>query len=75
MSKLGQKKGKVGFESNVPRCAICVHFREQKICLGTNSQTFRKHAHCSKFGFTVTPLSICDHWQDSAGTTLQKQAA
>ena len=70
MSKLGALKKTVGYEGNVPRCAICKHYREAKIRLGTNSQTYRKNQHCKRYYFTVTPNAICNDWNGKDGSVL-----
>ena len=72
MSKLGQIKHNVSYEGNVPRCANCKHFREAKICLSTNSKTYRKNHHCGLYYFTITPNGICDKWNGTDGATLGK---
>ena len=70
MSKLGQLKKKVGFEGNVPRCANCRHYREAKVLLSTNSNTYRKNQHCALHNFTITANSLCDTWHGTDGGSL-----
>ena len=73
MSKLGQLKKQVGYEGNVPRCAICQYYRPAAIRLSTNSQTYRKNQHCGKYFFTIAPNSICDKWTGMDGAKLEEK--
>lgn len=71
MSKLGQLKKAWEYESSVPRCAICTHFRESHIRLTTNSQTVRTNHHCALGGFTVSRNGVCRRWTGTDGSTLE----
>jgi hypothetical protein len=71
MSKLGQLKKKWDYEASVPRCGICVHFKQSHIRLTTNSQTVRTNQHCSLGGFTVTRNGVCKCWTGVDGSKLE----
>lgn len=73
MSKLGQLKRKVNYETSVPRCATCIKFKEASIRLSTNSQTYRKHAHCKEHYFTISPNGVCDDWKSNKGEVLDNE--
>ena len=63
MSKAGQLKKNVNWESSCARCDNCSHFRPRKIYL-VNSLPRTTVPHCDKYGFLTQPNSICDSWTD-----------
>ncbi len=69
MSKLGKLRKKVNYETNVPRCQTCVHYRKAPTFL-RNSLPIKGQALCVQYHFTVAPMSVCDSWKSSSGDTL-----
>ena len=72
MSKLGQLRQRVGYETNVPRCETCTAFKKPYVYLTTNSKTARSKPLCKTHQFIIQPLSCCDKWADKDGSTLLK---
>lgn len=71
MSRLGRLRKKVNYETDIPRCQTCVHFRKSRIFL-KNSIPIKSQAMCHKHEFTAAPMAVCDDWKDSKGNTLEK---
>lgn len=73
MSHLGQLKKKWDYETNVPRCSTCTHFKQSMIVLTTDSLTKRVNHHCGLGGFTINQNAVCKNWQDkTTGDTLEE---
>lgn len=70
MSKLGQLRKRVGYETNTPRCETCREYRKPYVYLTTHSITKRAEPFCKRHDFTVRPLACCDEWTDAHGVTL-----
>lgn len=75
MSKLSQLKHDWNYDTDVPRCATCVHFKTAMIVLTTNSRTKRINHHCGIGFFRVAQNSVCDKWLGADGSTLEPTQA
>lgn len=75
MSKLGQLRKRVGYETNVPRCETCAAFKKPYVYLTTNSKPARSKPLCKINQFTVQPLSCCDQWAGQDGSTLLRESS
>lgn len=73
MSKLGQLRKKVHYETNVPRCETCASFKKPYVYLTTHSITAKSQPLCKLHQFTVRPLSCCDQWAGADGSTLSQE--
>jgi hypothetical protein len=72
MSKLGQLRQRLGYETNVPRCETCMNFKKPYVYLTTNSKPARSKALCKAHQFMVQPNACCDKWAGSDGSILLK---
>ena len=70
MSKLGQLRKKWNYDKNAPRCEICVHYKKPGYYL-KNSLPRDVPPACKLGGFQVTPLSLCDKWEDQNGDNIE----
>lgn len=70
MSKLGQLRKRINYETNVPRCETCVAFKKPYVYLMTNSLPARSKPLCKAHQFTIQALSCCDKWTGKDGSTL-----
>jgi len=68
VSYMAKLKKKVGYETNVPRCETCSHFKKATVVLTENSNTKRVNHYCANHGFTIAVNSVCDTW----GNKLEK---
>lgn len=64
-------KQEQNYQGSVPRCSLCVHFKEARIVLTTNSNTVRVNSLCMLGGFNVTPNGCCDVWKGKDGSVLE----
>jgi hypothetical protein len=71
MSFMAKIKKKVGYQTNVPRCEICSHFKKSKIVLTENSNTKRVNHYCLNHGFSIAVNSVCNTWETVSGETLK----
>jgi hypothetical protein len=73
MSKLGKLRRKVGYDTNVPRCATCIHRRTYAHRL-RDSLPMRTVHICKKHDFECASFAVCDHWQHKDGSTVEGAA-
>lgn len=69
MSRLSKLRKKVNYDTDIPRCQTCIHFRKSQTFF-RESLPVKSHAMCHKHEFTTAPLAVCDSWTDSKGHTL-----
>lgn len=70
MSRLSRLRKKVNYDTDVPRCQTCIHFRKSRTFF-RDSLPVKSHPLCHKHDFIVAPMSVCDNWQDRKGSTLE----
>lgn len=70
MSLLKRLRKRVAWESDVPRCQTCRHFRERGYRL-VNSLPKIVRAHCVLHTFETRPCAVCDCWATKFGETLE----
>lgn len=75
MSKLGQLRKRVGYETNVPRCETCAAFKKPYVDLTTHSKPARSKPLCKINQFTAQLLSCCDQWAGKDGSTLLRESS
>lgn len=73
MSKLGQLRKRVGYETNVARCETCKAFKKPYVYLTTNSVPARSKPMCKEHHFVIKPFSCCDQWSGKDGSTLSRE--
>lgn len=71
MGFLKQRRKRMGYETDVPRCENCVSFQKPYIYLTTHSQTKRSQPLCKVGEFTVSPQACCDQWESPRGEKLE----
>lgn len=69
MSKLGQLRRRVHYETDVPRCSNCTSYRRPGQYL-RDSLPRQPPAACKLHAFTVKPDACCDRWTGHRGETL-----
>lgn len=69
MSKLGQLRKRVNYETDVPRCASCLHYRHSMVYL-RDSLPRVSQILCVLHQFNVRPNAICDKWTGKDGDVL-----
>lgn len=67
MSKLSQLRKKVGYETGVPRCVNCIHFRKPFIKLTYDSKTIKVPAWCKKNDFKIEAGAVCNLYENDKG--------
>lgn len=70
MSKLGQLRKKVRYETDIARCGNCKNYKQSSFRL-RDSLPMVMQALCSKHGFTVRPNAVCEAWSGKNGETLE----
>lgn len=68
MSAMSQLKTKVGFQHDTPRCATCVHQKQQS--RWNPGGAIYWYRHCDLHGFTISKNACCDTWQGKTGEVL-----
>lgn len=69
MSKLGQLRKKVRYETDIARCSNCKYYKQSSFYLRDSLPKITQ-ALCGKHGFTVSPNAVCDSWGGENGATL-----
>jgi hypothetical protein len=69
MSALGRLRKRWNYETNVPRCLNCTHYRKPGIFL-RDSLPIKSPAMCKAGDFTVAPNACCDRWESKDGDRL-----
>jgi len=69
MSRLGQLRKKVHYETDIPRCSSCTHYRHSMVYL-RDSLPKVSQCLCAKHQFTVRPNAVCDTWAGKDGSSL-----
>lgn len=70
MTRAASVKKDWGWESDVPRCVTCVHFKSSAMFL-VNSLPRKVSPFCKKGDFNTRPMAVCRHWTDrKTGDTL-----
>ncbi len=63
-------KNSVEYETNVPRCETCKHFRKTKTIL-INSLPWWLPVRCVKHSLKVEATAICNTWESKTGEVLE----
>ncbi len=70
MTHASQVKKDWEWESDVPRCMTCEHFRSSAMFL-VNSLPRKVSPFCKKGSFNTRPNAVCNRWKDKkTGDTL-----
>lgn len=70
MTHASQAKKDWEWESDVPRCMTCEHFRSSAMFL-VNSLPRKVSPFCKKGWFNTRPNAVCNRWKDKkTGDTL-----
>jgi hypothetical protein len=75
VSKLSQLRKKWNYETDVPRCCNCVHFKNPVVYVVRDSLPRRSHPLCKAGDFTVRPNAVCDKWTGIDGSTVAPGAS
>lgn len=69
MSKLQKLKRELNYQEHVPRCATCIHYRQEQILQDSNPNGYW-HWWCDKHSFNIKTHACCDDWESKKGETL-----
>lgn len=73
MSKLARLRKKVNYETDIPRCETCTHYRARRIYL-YDSLPRVAQTICAKHSFWVRANAVCDTWAGKDGSALADAA-
>jgi hypothetical protein len=69
MSRLGKLRKTVEYETDIPRCGNCAHYKHSRIVL-RDSLPRVSSMLCKLHDFTVRPNAVCNKWAGTDGSTL-----
>ena len=63
-------KTRIGYETDVPRCENCAHYKKARTFLVNSLPRFFP-TQCRQFRLLVDPNAACDSWRGKSGEGLE----